>query len=70
MSICHSNTFETLFIFKKNKMSKNSKMTPAAQIRIQVATAKANGGNVPKGSFGARTQSTVSKNANVVKGKN
>ena len=50
-------------------MSKNSKMNPTAQIRIQSATAKANGGIVPKGSFAARAQSTVSTNANTAKGK-
>lgn len=31
-------------------------MTPAAAARIQRATAKANGGNVAKGSFATRAQ--------------
>ncbi len=50
-------------------MSKNSKMNQAAQVRIQSATSKANGGNVPKGSFAASTQSTLAKSANASKGK-
>jgi len=41
-------------------MSKNS-MSKAAAARIQSATAKANGGVVPKGSFAARAQSTASQ---------
>jgi len=40
-------------------MSKKS-MSQAAASRIQSATAKANNGNVPKGSFAARAQSSVS----------
>lgn len=34
-------------------------MTKASAIRIQSATAKANGGSVPKGSFSTRAQSTA-----------
>jgi len=37
-------------------------MTPKAAARIQSATAKANGGSVPKGSFAARAQSAAAKN--------
>ena len=37
-------------------MKNNKSMTPAAAARIQSATAKANGGVVPKGSFAARAQ--------------
>jgi len=36
-------------------------MTPAAAVRIQAATAKANGGIVAKGSFAARAQSVAAK---------
>lgn len=36
-------------------------MTLQAVQRIQSATAKASGGNVPKGSFAARATSTVAK---------
>jgi len=44
-------------------MSKpKSTMTRAAASRIQSATAKANGGAVPKGSFAAKAQSAASKN--------
>ncbi|PHQ15124.1 hypothetical protein [Marinobacter profundi] len=38
-------------------------MTPAAAARIQSATAKANGGKTPKGSFAAKAQSVASKNS-------
>lgn len=38
-----------------------SKMIPTDAARIQSATAKANGGAVPKASFAARAQSTVAK---------
>ncbi|MFY8299501.1 hypothetical protein AAEU28_12095 [Pseudoalteromonas sp. SS15] len=41
-------------------MSKKS-MTKAAAARIQSATAKTNGGEVPKGSFAARAQSAASQ---------
>lgn len=41
-------------------MSKSS-MSKAAAARIQSATAKLNGGSVPKGSFAARAQSAASK---------
>jgi hypothetical protein len=36
-------------------------MTPADAARIQSATAKANGGIVPKGSFAARAQGAAAK---------
>lgn len=42
-------------------MSKS--MSKAAASRIQSATAKANGGAVPKGSFAARAQSAAASNA-------
>lgn len=38
-------------------------MTPQAAQRIQSATAKANGGSVPKGSFAARATSSAAKNS-------
>lgn len=41
-------------------MSKNT-MSQAAASRVQSATAKSNGGAVPKGSFAARAQSSASK---------
>ncbi|RUM50012.1 MAG: hypothetical protein DSY47_02670 [Hydrogenothermus sp.] len=46
-------------------------MTPDAAERIQSATAKANGGVVPKGSFASKAQSAAAKNVNngCVKGK-
>jgi len=37
-------------------------MTPKAAAKIQSATAKANGGSVPKGSFAARAQRAAAKN--------
>lgn len=43
--------------------AKSTPMTPAAAARIQSAQAKANGGQVAKGSFGARAQSAASKNS-------
>lgn len=44
-------------------MSKSkTPMTPAAAVRIQSATAKANDGKTPKGSFAAKAQSAASKN--------
>lgn len=43
-------------------MSKNTKpMTKEASARIQSATAKANNGKVPAGSFSARAQSAADK---------
>ncbi|MDG5898439.1 hypothetical protein E2650_00680 [Shewanella xiamenensis] len=49
-------------------MSNNkTPMTPAAAARIQSGTAKQNGGQVPKGSFGARAQSGAAKNQNAGK---
>ena len=36
-------------------------MTPDAAARIQAATAKANGGTVPKGSFAARAARAAAK---------
>ncbi|ELA7017092.1 hypothetical protein RA809_004646 [Vibrio parahaemolyticus] len=41
-----------------------SPMTPEAAARIQSSTSKANGGQTPKGSFGARAQSSAAKNSN------
>lgn len=38
-------------------------MTQEAAARIQSATAKANGGSVPKGSFAAKASSIAAKNA-------
>lgn len=38
-------------------------MTPEAAARIQAATAKANGGQVPKDSFAARAQAAAAHNA-------
>ena len=43
-------------------MSKGNKMTNAAARRIQAATAKTNGGAVPKSSFAARAQAAAAKN--------
>lgn len=45
----------------------STKMTPEAAARIQSATAKSNGGTVPKGSFSSRASSAAAKNS--VKGK-
>lgn len=45
-------------------MSKQSKMTPAAAIRIQTATAKNNSRAVLKNSFAARAQSAAATNLN------
>ena len=39
-------------------------MTPAAAARIQSATAKQTGGQIPKGSFPAKAQKAAAKNAN------
>ena len=39
------------------------KMTPEAAARIQSATAKSNGGIVPKGSFSSRASSAAAKNS-------
>ncbi len=41
-------------------MTKNT-MSQAAASRIQSASAKSNGGSVPKGSFASRAQSSASK---------
>ncbi|MDD2887623.1 MAG: hypothetical protein PHY66_08140 [Aliarcobacter sp.] len=43
-------------------MAKQTPMTKAASQRIQSATAKQNGGQTPKGSFGAKAQSITDKN--------
>lgn len=43
-------------------MAKQTPMTKAASQRIQSATAKQNGGQTPKGSFGAKAQSIADKN--------
>ena len=42
--------------------SNSGKMSGSAVSRIQSATAKGNGGNVPKGSFASRAQSSSAKN--------
>lgn len=42
-------------------------MTPEAAARIQSATAKSNGGTVPKGSFFSRASSAASKNTGKTK---
>jgi len=47
---------------KEEKMAKTP-MTPKAASRIQSATAKANGGSVPKGSFASRAQRAAAKNS-------
>jgi hypothetical protein len=45
-------------------MSNNkTPMTPQAAARIQSATAKQNGGSVPKGSFAAKATSAAAKNS-------
>lgn len=44
-------------------MSKNNMMTPSAAARIQSATAKANGGQIPSNSFAARAQSSATRNS-------
>ncbi|MCK4258648.1 MAG: hypothetical protein KAX49_06705 [Halanaerobiales bacterium] len=47
--------------------NKSKPMTQKAASRIQSATARNNGGIVPKGSFASRTQSAATKNANQTK---
>ena len=44
-------------------MAKQTPMTKAASQRIQSATAKQNGGQTPKASFGAKAQSVADKNS-------
>jgi hypothetical protein len=44
-----------------------SQMTVTAASRIQSATAKTNGGDVPKGSFASRSQSAAAANGSTVK---
>lgn len=43
------------------RSTSSTPMTAGAAARIQSATAKSNGGAVPKGSFAARAQSAVAK---------
>jgi hypothetical protein len=43
--------------------AKSTPMTPSAAARIQGGQAKANGGQVAKGSFAARAQSAAAKNS-------
>ncbi|MEZ9537343.1 hypothetical protein AB4160_04015 [Shewanella sp. 10N.286.51.B8] len=43
--------------------SKSAPMTPSAAARIQSGQAKANGGQVAKGSFTARAQAAAAKNS-------
>lgn len=45
-----------------SKGSGTAKMTSSAASRIQSTTAKANGGQVPKGSFSSRATSAAAKN--------
>ncbi|ELA7921210.1 hypothetical protein Q4905_003528 [Vibrio alginolyticus] len=42
--------------------AKSTPMTPTAAARIQSGQAKANGGQVAKGSFAARAQAAAAKN--------
>lgn len=51
---------------KGNSGSKggHTPMTPSASARIQSATAKTHGGQVPKGSFAATAQSAAAQNVN------
>ena len=42
---------------------KSAPMTPSAAARIQGGQAKANGGQVAKGSFAARAQAAAAKNS-------
>ena len=53
--------FFNLFIGIKT-MSKKTPITPKSAARIQSATAKQNGGSVPKGSFASRAQSAAARN--------
>ena len=48
---------------KNSGNSKGTKMSTAAAIRIQSATARNNAGIVPKGSFAAKAQSAAIKNS-------
>lgn len=56
------------FLLSLNRRSQNmsntksTPMTPSAAARIQSAAAKANGGQVTKGSFAARAQAAAAKN--------
>jgi hypothetical protein len=55
----------TLTNKKEINMSKQkTPMTPAAAARIQSATAKQTGGQIPKGSFPAKAQKAAAKNVN------
>ncbi|MEO2069028.1 MAG: hypothetical protein ABGX27_05895 [Desulfurobacteriaceae bacterium] len=47
---------------KKSSRCPKNPMTPEAAARIQSATARANGGITPKGSFAAKAQSAAAKN--------
>ncbi len=49
---------------KKTGSSPRAPMTQAAASRIQSSTARANGGQVPAGSFAARAQRGAAKNTN------
>ncbi|MEL0658980.1 hypothetical protein V6255_07480 [Psychromonas arctica] len=46
-----------------SKSNQSTPMTPTAAARIQSSQAKANGGQVIKGSFAARAQSSAAKNS-------
>ncbi|AUW38292.1 MULTISPECIES: hypothetical protein [Vibrionaceae] len=43
--------------------TKSTPMTPSAAARVQSSAAKANGGQVAKGSFAARAQAAAAKNS-------
>jgi hypothetical protein len=52
------------FLYWRYKMSNNkTPMTSDAAARIQSATAKQNGGSVPKGSVASRASSAAAKNS-------
>jgi hypothetical protein len=44
---------------KSSNTRTTTPMTPVAAVRIQVATARANGGQVASGTFASRVQSVV-----------
>ena len=50
-------------------MSKKTPITPKSASRIQSATAKQNGGTVPKGSFASRAQAAAAHNTGTGSGK-
>jgi hypothetical protein len=59
---------DNLTVFKQEgemnmSKSKTTPMTPSAAARIQGGQAKANGGQVAKGSFAAKAQAAAAKNS-------